>query len=225
MNNFFKTPLFLTLSLIVNIILFLLIHYLVTNDIQSVHHYEKLNWVDFVQLKQQQNLEPEKQQQSTPDKPPPPEEVPEVPEFKQPDISEITNNDLSVESPDFNIPLPAPGSTGVPYIGDYLKSASPGKQVSQLPEIATDLAPLDRVEPTYPPRALRAGIEGSVVVEFTITTSGDVKDLKIVSADPPDVFDNSVLKAVAKWKFSPQLSDGNPVEQRARQEIKFSLRR
>jgi TonB family C-terminal domain len=64
-----------------------------------------------------------------------------------------------------------------------------------------------------------------VTVEFTITLDGSVKDIIIVSAEPPRIFDNEVLKAVNRWKFSPQTRDGKTVELRARQDIRFTLKK
>lgn len=227
MTKLLKYPMFVTLSLIINILLFLLIHYLVTNEIHGIKHFEKLNWVDLIQLQQQKNTVDKQKEQSTPDKPPPPEKIPEVPEFKQPDIPNPPTPDIPVQAPSVDLPLSA-GTTNGPFIGNYLEPAnntSLPDLSNQLPKIATDLSPVNRVEPVYPPRALRAGLEGTVTVEFTITTDGNVKDLKIVSADPPDIFNKSVLKAVAKWKFAPQMINGTAVEQRARQDIKFTLKR
>ena len=40
-----------------------------------------------------------------------------------------------------------------------------------------------------------------------------------------DIFDKSVLRAIAKWKFNPDMVDGQPVEKRARQDIKFTLKK
>ena len=82
-----------------------------------------------------------------------------------------------------------------------------------------------RIPPTYPKRALRSGIEGVVTVEFTITIDGSVKDAEIIEAVPPNIFDKSVLRAISKWKFNPDMVDGKPVEKRARQDIKFTLKK
>ena len=41
----------------------------------------------------------------------------------------------------------------------------------------------------------------------------------------PNIFDKSVLIAIAKWKFNPDMVDGQPVEKRARQDIKFTLKK
>jgi protein TonB len=83
--------------------------------------------------------------------------------------------------------------------------------------------PLVRVEPIYPRMAKAQGITGSVVVEFTITTTGEVENIQIIKADPEDVFEEAVEQALAQWQFSPQLEQGVAVARRARQMIRFNL--
>jgi len=219
-----KPPLILLLAISINILLFLLIHQLVTNEPGPVRQFQELNWLDFIQL--EQTIEPEKEQldKTTPDKPPPEEKPPEVPKMAEPDVPKPRQPQMNIPTPDIDVPL---GVSGVPYLGDYLKSTLPKQQSfkPETPGIATNLVPTTRIEPTYPPRALRAGVEGSVTVEFTITTDGSVKDIEVIEADPPDIFNNAVIRAVKRWKFPPETVDGKAVERRARQDIKFTLKR
>jgi TonB family protein len=83
--------------------------------------------------------------------------------------------------------------------------------------------PLVRINPDYPQQALREEIEGWVNIEFTISESGVVVDPLIIencawpnNADPEtckpdDMFNGAALAAVAKWRYSPQIQDGQPV--------------
>jgi periplasmic protein TonB len=75
-----------------------------------------------------------------------------------------------------------------------------------------DAVPLVRIEPDYPMQARQRGIEGWVVVEFTITTAGTVKDPTVVASEPGNVFDKAAINAVRKWKYNPKVQDGKPVE-------------
>ena len=70
-----------------------------------------------------------------------------------------------------------------------------------------DPLPLVRVEPQYPPQAARRGLEGWVHVRFTITTAGSIKDAKVVKSSH-SVFERAALAAVDKWKYQPQMKDG-----------------
>ena len=75
-----------------------------------------------------------------------------------------------------------------------------------------DAVPLVRIDADYPAQALQNKTEGWVVVEFTITTAGTVKDAVVVASEPGNVFDRSALAAVRKYKYNPKMVDGRPVE-------------
>lgn len=76
-----------------------------------------------------------------------------------------------------------------------------------------DAVPMVRVPPQYPERALQRGIEGRVLIEFTISKSGSVKDAKVVAYEPSKIFNKAALKAVRQWKYNPKIVNGKPVEQ------------
>lgn len=87
-----------------------------------------------------------------------------------------------------------------------------------------DAVPLVRVPPQYPERAAQQGKEGRVLVEFTITKSGSVKDAKVIAAEPPGLFDSAAVKSVLQWKYNPKIQNGKPVEQRGmRTSVVFKL--
>jgi protein TonB len=88
-----------------------------------------------------------------------------------------------------------------------------------------DVIPLLQIDPVYPRKAARAGTEGWVKVEFTITGRGDVVDAVVVDSRPRRIFDDSALKAIKKWQFKPRVIDGRPVQTRAAQVIEFKLAR
>jgi protein TonB len=57
-------------------------------------------------------------------------------------------------------------------------------------------------DPTYPREAIRAGVsKGRVVVRLEIDEKGNVTDVRIMSSDPPRVFDKAVTGALREWKF------------------------
>ena len=75
-----------------------------------------------------------------------------------------------------------------------------------------DVVPLVRIEADYPMFARQRGIEGWVVVEFTITAAGTVKDAIVVDSEPGNVFDKAAIASVRKWKYNPKVKDGKAVE-------------
>ena len=74
----------------------------------------------------------------------------------------------------------------------------------------TDITPLVRVPPQYPPRAAARGIEGWVLMEFTISPAGQPTNVVVVDADPKNIFNRAAIRAVKKWKYRPQIIDGKP---------------
>ena len=75
-----------------------------------------------------------------------------------------------------------------------------------------DVIPLVRINPEYPQRALSRGIEGWVIVQFTITAAGTVKDAKVIDADPKGIFDAAAVKAILRWRYNPKVEEGVAVE-------------
>jgi len=76
----------------------------------------------------------------------------------------------------------------------------------------SDVVPIVRVNPQYPLRASERGIEGWVIVEFTISKLGTVKNPVILQSHPSSIFDRAALKAIRKWKYNPKIEGGEPVE-------------
>jgi len=68
--------------------------------------------------------------------------------------------------------------------------------------------PLVRVQPIYPRRALEQGVEGWVILQFTVTEAGTVEDAVVVDAEPKNFFDRSALNAIKKYKYKPTVVDG-----------------
>jgi len=62
---------------------------------------------------------------------------------------------------------------------------------------------------------------GVVTVEFTVDTNGDPRDVHVVEATPPGVFEKSALSAVKKWHYEPLSVNGQPVEIPVRTSIRF----
>jgi TonB family protein len=78
-----------------------------------------------------------------------------------------------------------------------------------------------RVNPTYPPLARQARIQGTVVLKVTISKSGDVGDVQLVSGHP--MLAPAAIEAVKQWKFRPYLLNGNPVEVETSVQVNFVL--
>lgn len=73
-----------------------------------------------------------------------------------------------------------------------------------------EVTPVVRMEPKYPVTAARDGIEGWVKLVFTIDAAGQVKDIQVIEAEPSRIFNREAKRALARWKYKPQLVDGKP---------------
>lgn len=76
--------------------------------------------------------------------------------------------------------------------------------------------------PVYPYSAKRDGTSGEVLVEFVVDETGSVLDPRVVRSSNP-VFEESSLRAVAKWKFEPGKRDGRVVRFRMTVPVVFTL--
>jgi len=79
-------------------------------------------------------------------------------------------------------------------------------------QIDGDYLPLVKVAPAYPRRALRRGLEGWVIVEFTVDSTGKVVQPVVIESEPNNVFDNAAIKAVLRFKYKPRVVNDKPVE-------------
>lgn len=91
--------------------------------------------------------------------------------------------------------------------------------------ISSNPAPvaINRSPPVYPVDALAQLAEGFVDVEFTIDTNGQVRDIMVLDAEPPGVFDYAAINSIRQWHFEPVIDKGHPVEVHARQRVEFAL--
>jgi len=72
--------------------------------------------------------------------------------------------------------------------------------------------PIVKVAPIYPRRAQTRGISGYCIVEYTVTTTGAIRDPMAVDCQPSGVFESASVKAAAKFKYKPRVVDGEPIE-------------
>ena len=153
----------------------------------------KIKVVDFVRVKRSEDVNKKKREppkkEKIDDEPPPPE-------FTMDQTSDMTAGGLGISAGvDTSMKL----DTG----GGFSMASADG-----------DAVPMVRVPPQYPERAQQRGIEGRVMVEFTISKSGSVKNPKVVHYEPSKIFNKAALKAVSQWKYNPKIEDGKAIEQR-----------
>lgn len=63
--------------------------------------------------------------------------------------------------------------------------------------------PIKRVNPQYPPDAIRSKTTGYVELEYSIDASGKVASVSVLDAKPARTFETAAVKALKQWEFAP----------------------
>jgi protein TonB len=118
--------------------------------------------------------------------------------------------------------IAAPGAGAPPP--NLVSGASAAKPILQTLNISQGVSQgliIKQVQPSYPQMALTMRIEGSVELLATISKTGDITTVKVLSGDPQ--FTSSAMDAVKRWKYRPYLLNGEPVEIQTQVTINFKL--
>ena len=78
------------------------------------------------------------------------------------------------------------------------------------------------VAPVYPPEAREARVQGVVILEVTLSRTGEVSDVEVVRSTP--LLDEAAVAAVRQWRYEPTLVDGEPVSVLMTVTMNFALR-
>jgi protein TonB len=81
---------------------------------------------------------------------------------------------------------------------------------------------LNEVNPVYPPIAMQAQIQGIVIIEATISASGDVVNARVLRSVP--LLDQAAIEAVKQWRYTPSMLNGVPVPVIMTVTVNFTLR-
>ena len=166
--------------------LLLTMHLLIASNLTEPEEGEEYKIPEIVMPDREISTEYDTRKPDKPDDPEePPPEIPE-PEFENPDV------DVNIQiGANFGGKLQIGGIGGFNSDGDYL--------------------PIVKTQPTYPRTALSRGLEGYCTVEYTVTTSGETRDIAVVDC-PQKVFARASVKAAEKFKYKPKVVDGEPIE-------------
>ena len=95
--------------------------------------------------------------------------------------------------------------------------------IFQLNEVDTPPQPIVQTQPLYPMTAKSKGIEGVVMLLFTVQVDGTVESVEVSSAKPEYIFDEAAKNAVRRWRFKPGIKNGDPVATRVSVPLRFEL--
>lgn len=83
---------------------------------------------------------------------------------------------------------------------------------------------LREVKPTYTAEALRAKIQGSVLLEVIVQRDGTPRDIRIIGSLDRDGLDRQAVLAVEQWRFVAGRLNGTPVDVLATIILDFHIR-
>jgi periplasmic protein TonB len=175
------------LGAVVTVSLLWVMHYLIATGVQAFTEERTFRFVDFVRVQRDERVETRDDRVERPPEPAPP--PPMQPERQIDDIDAVSTA-IGVSAPrvDHDVTL---GRDGFFSDGEYM--------------------PIVQVAPQYPRRAAERGLEGFVLLEFTVTRQGTVRDPVVVESTS-SIFDRAAIDAVMRFRYRPRVIDGEPVE-------------
>ena len=78
-----------------------------------------------------------------------------------------------------------------------------------------------KVQPTYPPLARQARIQGAVLLQAEISKDGTIQNLRLISGHP--MLTSAAIEAVKQWRYKPYILNGEPVEVETQITVNFTL--
>jgi protein TonB len=166
----------------------------------AITESQNIRVLDFVRVQRENRVETKNDK---PERPPEPERAPELPNPSSAFDAGAASLAVSVSAPTINTGVEGAGVGFGVSDGEYL--------------------PIVKVAPIYPSRAAQRGLEGYVIVEFTVTRAGTTRDIVVVESSN-SIFDRAAADAAAKFKYKPRVIDGEAVEvPGVRNKITFQL--
>jgi len=99
------------------------------------------------------------------------------------------------------------------------KAATP-QRVRVSPGVSQGLL-IKKIQPSYPPLARQARIQGQVLLQAEISKDGSIQNLRLISGHP--MLAPSAIEAVKQWRYKPYYLNGEPVEVETQITVIFSL--
>jgi protein TonB len=113
-------------------------------------------------------------------------------------------------------------------IGGIFAGQTAAPKVQKAPPVKVNISAgvavgmlLQKTQPIYPPIAKAARVSGIVVLQATISKTGSIENLKVVSG--PAMLQQAALDAVRTWRYRPYLLNNEPVEVETTVNVIFTL--
>ena len=98
--------------------------------------------------------------------------------------------------------------------------------VFRVEDVNTPPRLIKEVKPNYTAAAMRARIQGGVILEVIVEKDGRVGDVRVKqSLDREYGLDDEAVKALKRWRFAPGMRNGAAVPVLVEVEMTFTLRK
>lgn len=144
--------------------------------------------------------------------------------FARPEVSEVSNQLSNVQMADFSQPARAFSASAANSSAESEETVF--SVVQQQPQFPGGTAAMNKFiseHIRYPQTAKEKGIEGRVIVQFTVDKTGQVRDAQVVRSIEPSLDAEAirVVESMPLWK--PGTQDGKPVDVRYTIPVNFNL--
>ena len=113
------------------------------------------------------------------------------------------------------------GAPSPDLVGGAASAFKPVLQTMNVSQGVSQGLLIKKVQPVYPRNALSLRIEGTVELLATLSKTGDITHIKILSGDAQ--LARAAAEAVKQWKYKPYLLNGEPVEIQTQVTLNFKL--
>jgi len=147
-----------------------------------------------------------------------------------PQIVSTADENFVPAAPDFssietdNSGLNRGGRDVIHGIGNNISTVIPPQPAAAKPLVVSHLAEanlLHKVQPTYPPIARQARVQGAVELRAIISKNGMIENLVVVRGHP--MLSAAAIDAVRQWRYRPYLLNGEPIEVETEITVNFLL--
>ena len=94
---------------------------------------------------------------------------------------------------------------------------------SEWPDDMDIVVPIHTTPPRYPRSAQQKGITGYVEIEAQIGRDGRVRSAKVIKSEPPEIFDDSALRAYKQWRYCPLAEEAPDYPDPVKVKLSFEL--
>jgi periplasmic protein TonB len=173
---------------VITVALLWVMQYLIATGVQAVTEERTFHFIDFIRVQRDERVQTRE------------EKVERAPDAQAPPLMQSQRQSSDVDA------------TAIGVIGISAPQISHEVSLGREAFFSDgDYMPIVQVAPQYPHRAADLGLEGFVLLEFTVTGEGMVRDPRIIESTH-EIFNQAALDAVLRFRYRPRVIDGGPVE-------------